>query len=118
MSLPCESFNIEIDLLRATRGGPGNDVTLETALVTGQPAIFTTDEKVLTSLDSKELSITGVFWIDPCDSDGDPIDVKKNDWVQYTNYRDRRQREERIHDVFPVYVGTQLDHLRLVVTGG
>ncbi len=118
MSLPCESFNIEIDLIRPTRGGPGNDITGQTPLVTAQAAIFTADEKVLTSIDSKDLAITGVFWIDPCDADGNPIDVKKNDWVQYTNYRDRRLREERIHDVFPVYVGTQLDHLRLVVTGG
>lgn len=118
MGLPCESFNVEIDLVRPTRGGPGDDVTAETVLVSGQAAIFTTDEKVLTSLDGTQLTIVAVFWIDPCDDDGDPIDVKKNDWVQYTNYRDKLQRRERIHDVFPIYVGTNLDHLRLRVTGG
>ncbi len=118
MSLPCESFNVEVDLIRPTRGGPGDDVTAETTLVSGQPAIFTPNEKVITSVDGTQLSIVALFWIDACDADGQPVDVKKNDWIQYTNYRDRLQRRERIHDVFPVWVGTNLDHLRLRVTGG
>ena len=118
MTLPCESLNIEIDLIRATRGGPGNDVTSETSLETGVPAIFDSRERVVTDTDGTQLVVSATFMIDPCDPDGVNRDVKKNDWVQWTNYRDRRLRAERIHEVTPVYIGTNLDHLRLVVTGG
>lgn len=118
MSLPCESLSIEIELLRPVRSGPARDVTSQTTLESAVPAMIDHRERVQTDTDGTQYVISATFWIDLCDSDGVARDVKKDDWVQWTNYRNRLLREERIHEVIPVYIGTRIDHLRLVVTGG
>lgn len=118
MPLPCESLNVEVKLIRRAQDGPGGDPGAETTLEDNVPAIIDTRERVQTDTDGTQLVITATFSIDTCDAEADVRDVKKNDWIQWTNYRDRLLRAERIHAVKPVYIGTVVDHLRLEVTGG
>ena len=119
MPLPCESFNLKVELPRPDRTGPGQDIVGDPDILeTGVDAIFNGSQRVETDVDGSQFVVQATFWIDDCNAGGVARDVKKNDWVQWIDYRGRLQRAQRIKRVTPVYVGTQVDHLKLETIGG
>ncbi len=104
----------DLALFRPVRTGAGMDPTsTPTTIATGLPAIYEPAQELFTELDGRQLFVRSKFWIDPTDSAGDVIDVRANDWAQWTDFRGVLQKEQRILRVSPWFCGAVLDHLLL-----
>lgn len=104
----------DLKLLRPLRTGPGMDTVGDPVTIAeGLTAIYEPRQSLFKETDGRELFLTARFWIDPCDNDGNQIDVRANDWVQYTDFRGVLQKRQVIRIVSPFFLGVELDHIQL-----
>lgn len=105
----------DLALLRPVRTGPGLDVVSEIPLASDLCAIYEPTQVLFRDADGNELFLTAKFWIDPCDNDGNAIEVRANDWLQYTDFRGVVQKKQQIRRVSPWFLGIELDHIVLEI---
>ncbi len=82
-------------------------------LASGLCAIYEPAQTLFKDVGGRELLIRATFWIDPVDNDGDAIDVRAHDHLQYTDFRGVLQKRQLVVVVSPWYCGAELDHLEL-----
>lgn len=118
MAIIQELANVfDLDLLRPARTGAGLDpVGAPVTLADDLTAIYEPTEALIRDVDGRQIRITGRFWIDPFDNGGADIDVKANDWLQFTDFKGAVKKEQQIRRVSPWYCGVELDHLLLEVS--
>ncbi len=108
----------DLKLLRPVRTGPGMDpVGTPVTVAENLCAIYEPTQVLFKELDGRELFLTARFWIDPCDNDGDQIDVRAHDLLQYTDFRGVLQKRQVIRRVSPFFIGVDLDHIQLDIGG-
>ena len=106
----------DLSLQRPRRTGPSMDVTGTPAvLADGLCAIYEPTDELIKGEDGRDLQLRAKFWIDPMDNDGDDITVRAHDWLQWTDYRGKLQKQQLILRVSPWYCGAELDHLLLEI---
>lgn len=108
----------DLKLVRPLRTGPGMDtVGSPVTLAEDLTAIYEARQVLFKEPDGRELFLTGRFWIDPCDNDGNQIDVRAHDQLQYTDFRGVVQKRQVIRTVSPFFLGVELDHIQLDIGG-
>ena len=118
MAIIRELANVfDLALFRPVRTGPAMDPAAPTPIADTLTAIYEPTEGLLRNPDGREIRITARFWIDPVDNLGAAIDVKADDWLQFTDYKGALKKEQRIVNVSPWYCGVDLDHILLEVGG-
>ena len=118
MAIIRELANVfDVALLRPVRTGAAMDPGVPITLADSLTAIYEPTEGLLRDADGREIRIVAKFWIDPVDNLGAAIDVKADDWLQYTDFKGDLKKEQRIVQVSPWFCGVILDHLLLEVGG-
>lgn len=106
----------DLTLLRPVRTGPGLDtVGTPVTIAENLCAIYEPVQILFRDLDNREITLTSKFWIDPCDSSGNALDIRANDWLQFTDFRGVLQKEQQIRRVSPWFIGRELDHITLEI---
>ena len=104
----------DLALFRPQRQGPSMDESgTPVTLASGLCAIYEPTQVLFKDVDGRELLIRATFFIDPCDNDGNMIDVRAHDHLQYTDFRGVLQKRQLILQVSPWYCGAELDHIEL-----
>lgn len=106
---------LDVALFRPVRTGPGGDLGAPTTLAADLCAIYEPTSDVFKDVDGEETFLTGKFWIDPVDNDGVALDVREDDFLQYTDFKGALQTEQVIRRVSPWFVGAELDHILLEI---
>lgn len=118
MSIIRELANVfDLALFRPVRTGAAMDPAAPIPLADTLTAIYEPTEGLLRDTDGREIRITARFWIDPVDNLGADLDLRADDWLQFTDYKGELKKEQRIVQVSPWYCGVILDHLLLEVGG-
>lgn len=108
----------DLELLRPVRTGAAMDPATPISLADSLTAIYEPTEETLRDQDGREVRVTAKFWIDPVDNGGTAIDVKAEDWLQYTDFKGALKKEQRIVRVSPWFCGVELDHILLEIGVG
>ncbi len=113
-----ELINVtDLALFRPVRQGPGMDQSASAIpLATGLSAIYEPVQILARGESARDLNVTAKFFIDPVDNDGEAIDIRANDFVQFTDFRGVLQKKQVIGRVSPWYCGPVLEHILLEVT--
>lgn len=104
----------DIAIVRPTFGG-GGDISGRTTQASGLKGYYEPKSSQVTTDGGLVRAITGRYFINPVDGDGDVIDVEDGDFVTHTDWQGVASTEREIIAVSPWYDGTALHHLVLSV---
>lgn len=106
----------DLALFRPQRLGPSQDESgTPVTLASGLCAIVQPEQVFFKDTGGREQFIRATIWIDPVDNDGDAIDVRAGDHLQYTDFRGVLQKRQLILRVSSWYMSAELDHIELGV---
>ena len=106
----------DLKLTRPVRAGPSMDESdVPTLIAENLCAIYEPTHQLLQEPNGRAIVILGKFAIDPCDNEGEALDVRQHDHLQFTDYRGKLQRRQMIRRVSPWYCGAELDHILLEI---
>lgn len=107
----------DLALFRPVRQGYGMDPSAPALTIADKlSAIFEPVQVLARGESERDLLIRAKFFIDGTDNDGEVIDIRADDWLQFTDFRGVLQKKQLIRRVSPWYCGPLLDHVLLEVS--
>lgn len=100
----------DIAIIRTTFGA-GGDISGRTTQASGLKGYYEPASSQVETDGGLVRAITGTYFIDPFDGDGDAVDVEDGDFVTHTDWRGVATTEREVIAVSPWYDGTTLHHL-------
>ncbi len=118
MAIIPELINVrDLALFRPVRQGYGMDSSAAASTLADKlSAIYEPVQVLARAESSRDLLITAKFYIDGFDNDGEGLDIRADDWLQFTDFRGVLQKRQLIARVSPWFCGALLDHVLLEVT--
>lgn len=111
--------NTTVSIERPNRYGEGGDeVGPRTVIATDVPAIFEPRFRLFKDpVSGRDVSVSAVFAIDGVDAAGNPLDVRNEDLILFTDPLRGTTRTEEIVNVDPLLDGSKIDHVELEIGG-
>ena len=107
----------DLALFRPIRQAYGMDSSAPATTIADKLSAIYEPVQVLARGESeRDLLIVAKFRIDGTDNNGEPLDVRADDWLQFTDFRGVLQKRQLIRRVSPWYCGPLLDHVLLEVS--
>lgn len=113
--IEAEDVNVrDLALYRPNRSGPGNDeVGPPVLLASGLAAIYQPMTERMRDAQGREFIVKARFFLDGYDVQGNPLDVRPFDHVQFTDWRKVLQKRQQIVAVNTHFACDVIDHLEL-----